>query len=103
MFTLTVHDEDIYKRLMAKVEQRGESLDDVLRELLDQGNEPSQLEPPQTIEENQETPAQKLARMIEETDLPFVYPLDARDVEDFLSNETGAQDWRTDKGNDVSA
>lgn len=36
MFTLTVQDEQLYKRLMEKVEQRGKSLDDVLRELLDQ-------------------------------------------------------------------
>lgn len=34
MFTLTVNDERVYQQSMDRVERRGESLDEVLRELL---------------------------------------------------------------------
>jgi len=83
MFTLTVHDERVYRRLMEKVEQRGESLDDVLRELLDQGAEPEQ----------DDTPALKLLKLIDSAELAFDHPFDARDAEDILSRETGETNW----------
>ena len=93
MFTLTVQDERLYKRLMEKVEQRGESLDDVLRELLDQDDEIPQVEASEMVEEIQETPAQKLLRLIDAADLVFTNPFNGEDAEDILSNETGQAHW----------
>lgn len=87
MFTLTVQDEQVYRRLLEKVAQRGESLDDVLRELLDQGE--------QAVPRVEETPAQKLLRLIDAADLPFERAFDAREAEDLLSREAGAPDWRS--------
>lgn len=86
MFTLTVRDEQVYRRLMEKIKQSGESLDEVLRDLLDQENQnqPSEVE----------TPAQKLLRLIDRTELSFTRPFNARDAEEILSRETGETSWR---------
>jgi len=94
MFTLTVRDEGVYRQLMERVEQRGESLDVVLRELLEYGRE---------SEEAQETPALKLLKLIDATDLPFERPFDARDAEDILARETGQAGWRTETDDDGAA
>lgn len=80
MFTLTVRDEQVYQRLMEKVKQSGESLDEILRELLDQEDQNQQSEV--------ETPAQKLLSLIDATELPFTHPFNARDTEAILSRET---------------
>ena len=88
MFTLTVRDERVYRRLMEKVEQRGESLDDVLRELLDQG---------ETVQAEEDTPALKLLKLIDSAELPFDHPFDARDAEDILNRETGEANWHNMK------
>ena len=77
MFTLTVHDEQVYNRLMEKVEQQGSTIDEVLRDLLDQEESTEAAET--------ETPAQKLMRLIDETELPFERPFNARDADDILS------------------
>lgn len=79
MFTLTVHDERVYQRLMEKVEAQDGSLDEVLRDLLDQEFKATE----------EESPALKLLRLIDEADLHFESPFDARDTEDILSSETG--------------
>lgn len=79
MFTLTVRDEEVYEQLMARVEQRGEPLDEVLRDLLDQATTPSE----------DETPAQTLLRLIDATDLPFDRPFDGRDASEILQREAG--------------
>lgn len=91
MFTLTVRDERLYKRLMEKVEERGGSLDEVLRDLLDQESE----------EVEEESPALKLLRLIDAADLHFEHPLDGRDAEDVLSNEMGEITWRQPKDNNT--
>lgn len=74
MFTLTVRDERVYKRLMEKVEEYGGSLDEVLRDLLDQETEITE-----------ESPALKLLRLIDAADLHFEHPFNGRDAEDILS------------------
>lgn len=88
MFTLTVRDERVYRRLMERVKQRGESLDDVLRELLDSESA--------VVQADAETPARKLLKLIDAADLPFDHPFDARDAEDILSHEAGKANWRAD-------
>jgi hypothetical protein len=77
MFTLTVQDEGVYQRLMAKVEARGGSLDAVLRELLYQ-------DAPE-----EDSPAIKLLKLIDAAELHFEHPFDGRDAEDILSREMG--------------
>jgi len=94
MFTITVNDERVYKRLMQKVEQRGEPLDTVLRELLDRE---------ETRELDEETSAQKLLRLIDAADLPFDHPFDARDAEDIMSREVGEANWHMPRDDDASA
>jgi len=94
MFTITVNDERVYKRLMQKVEQRGEPLDTVLRELLDRE---------ETRELDEETSAQKLLRLIDAADLPFDHPFDARDAEDIMSREVGEANWHMTRADDASA
>lgn len=94
MFTLNVHDERVYRRLMEKVEQRGESLDDVLRELLDQE---------EGVGGEGETPAHKLLRLINAADLPFDHPFDARDTEDILRREAGEMHRRAPGDDDGAA
>lgn len=86
MFTLTVHDEQVYQRLMEKAAAHGGSLDDALRELL--GEE---------IEISEETPAQKLVRLIDESDVDFGHPFDGRDASDLLRGETGAKSWHDEQ------
>jgi predicted CopG family antitoxin len=95
MFTLTVRDERVYRQLMERVEQRGESLDEVLRELLDQEEDAVQAE--------EMTPALKLLKLIDAAELTFDHPFDARDAEDILSSETGEAGWRAAKDDDGSA
>ena len=94
MFTITVNDERVYKRLMQKVEQRGEPLDTVLRELLDRE---------ETRELDEETSAQNLLRLIDAADLPFDHPFDARDAEDIMSREVGEANWHMPRDDDASA
>jgi len=94
MFTITVNDERVYKRLMQKVEQRGEPLDTVLRELLDRE---------ETRELDEETSAQNLLRLIDAADLPFSHPFDARDAEDIMSREVGEANWHMPRDDDASA
>jgi negative regulator of replication initiation len=90
MFTLTVRDEQVFKRLMEKVQSSGESLDEVLREMLDHEEE--------AAESEEETPAQRLLRLIDAADLQFTSPFDARDADDIIAREAGKMDWRTDEG-----
>jgi len=94
MFTITVNDERVYKRLMQKVEQRGEPLDTVLRELIDRE---------ETRELDEETSAQKLLPLIDAADLPFDHPFDARDAEDIMSREVGEANWHMPRDDDASA
>lgn len=94
MFTLTVNDEQVYKELMDRVAERGASLDDVLRELLDRAENAAQ--------EQTESPAEKLLKLIDATELPFDYALNARDAEDLLSRETGAVSWRPEEDDATS-
>lgn len=70
MYTLQVTDEEIYQRLLNRMEQEQTTLDEVLRELLNQAQP--------------ETQAQKLVRLIDATELPFEHPFNARDAEDIL-------------------
>jgi hypothetical protein len=51
------------------------------------------------LDHEEDTPAQKLIKLIDATDLPF----DARDAEAILSRETGEADWRAAKDEDGSA
>lgn len=95
MFTLTVHDERVYRRLMERVEQGGETLDAVLLELLEQEHDS------ETAQED--TPALKLLKLIDAAELPFEQPFDARDADDILRRETGDSSWRTLKDDDGSA
>lgn len=83
MFTLTVRDEQVFKRLMEKVQSSGESLDEVLREMLDHEESPQPAE---------ETPAQRLLRLIDAADLQFTSPFAARDADDILTREAGEID-----------
>lgn len=95
MFTLTVRDEQVYRELMERVAQRGESLDEVLRDLLDHVD---------TAEDSEgDTPARKLLKLIDAAELPFDHPFDARDAEDMLNRETGTRSWRSTGDNDGSA
>ncbi len=95
MFTLTVHDERVYRRLMERVEQGGETLDAILLELLEQEHNSK------TAQE--ETPALKLLKLIDAAELPFEQPFDARDADDILRRETGDSSWRTLKDDHGSA
>jgi hypothetical protein len=95
MFTLTLHDERVYRRLMERVEQGGETLDAVLLELLEQEHNS------QASQEN--TPALKLLKLIDAAELPFEQPFDARDADEMLRRETGDSRWRTLKDDDGSA
>lgn len=91
MFTLTVQDEQVFKRLMEKVQSSGESLDEVLREMLDH-EEPTP--------HAEETPAQRLLRLIDAADLQYTSPFDARDSDEIIEREAGRINWRADEGND---
>ncbi|MDX2139919.1 MAG: hypothetical protein SF123_17670 [Chloroflexota bacterium] len=95
MFTVTVNDEKVYQQLMARVRQRGESLDDVLRELLDQEA--------LIIQTTDETPARKLLRLIDDADLPFTNPFNGRDASDLLRDEAGTMNWRNSEGDNGTA
>jgi hypothetical protein len=74
MFTLIVEDEVVYREFMNIVEQRNATIDDVLRDLLNNTHALS----PDT------TPVLKLLRLIDQTDLPFTNPFAARDAETVL-------------------
>jgi hypothetical protein len=76
MFTLIVQDERVYRQLMERIEQRGESLDAVLRDLLEHDIERAIIQP--------ESSAQKLLRLIDAAELPFDHPFDARDARSSL-------------------
>jgi len=90
MFTVTIEDERVYRELMDIVEFRQASVDDVLRDLLLQEAEGAS---------SAETPALKLLRLIDETELPFTQPFDAREAESILSAEMGEPNWRNSSGN----
>jgi hypothetical protein len=77
---------------MEMVEQQGSTVDEVLRDLLDHEESTEAAET--------ETPAPKLMRLIDETELPFENPFNARDAEEILRNETGQITWR-DADDDV--
>jgi plasmid stability protein len=95
MFTLNVQDEAIYQRLMVKAAQHGGSLDDALRELLDSSPEVQETDNPEDMaNQDEETPVQKLLRLIDETEMIFYNPFDAIDAEDILSREMRAITWR---------
>lgn len=80
MFTFAVQDEQVFRRLMEQMQSSGESLDEVLREMLDHE------EPPQPVEE---PPSQRLIRLIDAADLQFSSPFEARDSDDILAREAG--------------
>jgi plasmid stability protein len=86
MFTLAVYDEKVSQQLMARVKQRGESLDDALRKLLDE-----------KVEAVEETPARKLLRLIDAADLEFTNPFNGRDASETLRREAGAENWRDER------
>jgi hypothetical protein len=98
MFTLTVQDEQVYRRLMARVEQRGESLDDVLRELLEQDDQVIETPQVANVDEdeklNEERPIRKLLKLIDASNLVFNNPIDGRDAEDIMRREAGDFSWR---------
>jgi predicted CopG family antitoxin len=93
MFTLTVHDQAVYERLLERAARRNESIDDVLRELLDE-TQPEEMVEAELTEGEGETPMKKFLRLIDEADLHFEHELNARDAEAFLANEMGKIDWR---------
>lgn len=95
MFTLTMHDEQLYQELIKRAAQQGISIDDLLRELLDQ-----QLNLP--VPDTETTPAQKLLALIDAADLPFDHPFDARDAEEILSREASSIKWRAAQDDDVT-
>ena len=88
MSPLTVRDERVFRQLMERVEQRGESLDEVLRDLLNH---------------EEDMPALKLIKLIDAADLPFDHAFDARDAEAILNREAGEPNWHTAKDEDGSA
>jgi hypothetical protein len=86
MFTVTIQDEKVYRELLKRVEQAGESVDDVLRVLLAQHPDTDQAE---------DTPALRLLKRIDDAELHFTHPFDARDAGDILSHEAGHPQWRS--------
>lgn len=92
MFRVIIHDEQVYRRLLEKAAVHGESLDAVLRQLLDQQDE--------SVTTAEESPARKLLRLIDAADLPFdQQSFNARDANMILRREAGTSDWR-DAGDD---
>jgi hypothetical protein len=83
VFTFTVRDEQIYQRLMDRVNAQGGSLDDVLRDLLDEGDESGQ------AEDDALSPALKLLSLIDAADLRFEHPFEADEAGDILRAELG--------------
>ncbi|PJF27542.1 MAG: hypothetical protein CUN53_03650 [Phototrophicales bacterium] len=73
VFTINIEDEEVYRMLVERAAQQGDSIDDVLRALL-----ASQPYSPPT--EPGITPAQKLMALIDASDLRFDNPFDARDA-----------------------
>lgn len=92
MFTIIIEDEDVYRMLVERAAQQGDSIDDVLRALLEQQ--------PESQTESEITPALKLLALIDAADLPFDRPFNARDTEELLSREAGAVTWRAMQDDD---
>jgi negative regulator of replication initiation len=92
VFTITIQDEGVYRMLVERASQQGNSIDDVLRALLEQQPEPRT--------ESEITPALKLLALIDAADLRFDHPFDARDAGEILSSEAGAITWRAAQGDD---
>lgn len=86
MFTLTVSDETVYQRFMDRVAVHGGSVDDVLREWLDQAPDLNGVSDQEDDEEGK-TRAEKLLRLIDEANFQFPHLFDARDAEDFMNQE----------------
>ena len=99
MFTLMIQDEQVYQRLMARVEKAGSSLDVVLRQWLDITTEEDDVKFINgiSVDTPYETRGQRLMRLVDEADLVFTNPINADDVKKFLREEMGQITWRDPK------
>lgn len=68
----------------------------LIKTLVDSLTNSPPIEPPMD-EDEQETPAQKLVRLIDEANLDWESPFAARDADEILRNEMGIMDYRDEQ------